>query len=142
MFCQTYLEILIDRVSAGCDLWREVLYQNPTPAMLRQGVDVKKFLVLLLASISVALTSCATSATKMNRIHIGMSKTEVIAVLDDPIFAEANGKQETLVFNLSESRVWEAGFGGVMRGANIGKNHYRVVLVDDKVTAFYRAEAR
>jgi hypothetical protein len=58
------------------------------------------------------------------------------------VFAEAKGNQETLVFNLSESRVAEASFGGLMRSANIGKNHYRVELVDDKVTAFYRAEGR
>ncbi len=78
----------------------------------------------------------------MNQIHIGMPETQVIAVLGDPVFTEAKGNQETLVFNLSQSRVAEASFGGLMRGANIGKNHYRVELEDGKVTAFYRAEGR
>ena len=107
-----------------------------------QGVNVKTIILLLLACISVGLTSCATSATKMNQIHIGMPKTAVLALLGDPVFTEAINNQETLVFNLSESRVSETAFGGLMRGANIGKNHYRVELVEGKVTAFYRAEGR
>ena len=63
-------------------------------------------------------------------------------MLGDPVFTEAKANQETLVFNLSESRVSEALFGGAARGLNIGKNHYRVEFIDGKVTAYYRAEGR
>jgi outer membrane protein assembly factor BamE (lipoprotein component of BamABCDE complex) len=88
------------------------------------------------------LTSCATSASKIDQIHIGMTRAKVIEIMGDPVFTEGKENHETLVFNLSESRVSEAAFGGVMRGLNIGKNHYRVELVDGKVTAYFRAEGR
>lgn len=99
-------------------------------------------LTLLLALVGTAMTSCATSASKMDQIHISMTRAQVIEILGEPAFTEGKDKNETLVFDLSESRVSEAAFGGLARGLNIGKNHYRVELVDGKVTAYFRAEAR
>lgn len=76
-----------------------------------------------LASVGL-LAGCAT-ADRLNRVHIGMSQSEVIAVMGLPDSKSAQGNIEYLTYYLSnESRP--------------GDQPYSVRLVDGKVESFGR----
>ena len=91
------------------------------------------------ARVLVALifaVGCATSAKHLNELSLGMTKQQVIQILGDPDRTEAEGQEERLYYWLSESRVTEAMFGGLMRGLNLGKGQYLVTLTDGWVTSY------
>jgi outer membrane protein assembly factor BamE (lipoprotein component of BamABCDE complex) len=77
----------------------------------------------------------------MAELQVGMSRADVLARLGEPERSEASDAQEKLYFWLSESRVNEAMFGGVMRGLNIGKGKYIVTLESGRVVS-YRKTSR
>ncbi len=84
----------------------------------------------------ILVVGCATSAKHLNELSLGMTKQQVIQILGDPDRTEAEGQEERLYYWLSESRVTEAMFGGLMRGLNLGKGQYRVTLTDGRVTSY------
>ena len=58
----------------------------------------------VLAAIALAflLSGCATSG-KINAVQLGMSKSEVIAVMGNPVSSSAKGESEYLNYKLSET---------------------------------------
>ena len=78
------------------------------------------------------LAGCAASAKKLNQLQVGMTKQEIIQVLGTPQSIELRDGIETLHYTLSEDRLAEGLFIGVMRPLKIGVGNYRVILVDNK----------
>jgi outer membrane protein assembly factor BamE (lipoprotein component of BamABCDE complex) len=87
-------------------------------------------------AIAAVLVSCATSVKRLNKVQLGMSRAQVEEILGEPHRVEAEAREQRLYYWLSESRVTEAMFGGLMRGLNLGKGKYLVTLVDDRCTSF------
>lgn len=85
-------------------------------------------LVIVLTAACV-LTACAT-AGKINRLSLGMSKPEVMAVMGTPTSTSAQKNVEYLTYQLSETD--DMAFAGVTRP-------YWVRLIDGKVEMFGRA---
>jgi len=86
---------------------------------------MKQILALL---ITLALFGCAT-AYKMNKVELGMTKSEVIQAIGNPISVSAQGKSEYLNYKLYETSddVW----GG-------GTTPYYVRLVGGQVESYGR----
>ena len=56
----------------------------------------------LAAAALAAFVGCATSAKKLNRISVGMTKVEVIKILGDPDSTAANEGCEYMIYTLRE----------------------------------------
>lgn len=70
------------------------------------------------------LSACATSARKMTRLSVGMSKSEVVDLLGDPAHVDANPQREALLYRL-------------VNGDIIGDiETYVVILKDGKVARY------
>lgn len=95
---------------------------------------------LAACALALALTGCATSASRLTNLRVGMTKPEVIQTLGQPHSSEVRDGIESLYFNLSVNRVAEGMFIGVMRPLNIGKRFYKVELVNGKVRSYYQVE--
>lgn len=57
---------------------------------------------ILMISLAIALAGCAT-AHKMNKVQIGMTKSEVIKAMGPPVSISAKGGSEYLNYSLSET---------------------------------------
>ena len=75
--------------------------------------------------IMIVLTGCATTG-KMNKISIGMSKSEVIDLMGTPASTAGIGREETLRYNLYDTQFDTY-------------SEYWVVLNDGKVYKYGRA---
>ncbi|RLB28397.1 MAG: hypothetical protein DRH11_17390 [Deltaproteobacteria bacterium] len=84
----------------------------------------------LLGVIAILFLGCAT-APKVNKIQLGMSRAEVIAILGDPISITATQEAEYLNYRLSETRT------NAMMGLS---TPYYVKIVGGKVEAYGRSE--
>lgn len=93
---------------------------------------------LFLCFAALALSNCATSASRLSNLRVGMTKPEVIQTLGEPHSSEFRDGVESLLFNLSINRVAEGMFIGVARPLNIGKRFYKVDLVNGRVRAYYQ----
>lgn len=58
-----------------------------------------------LVAIVLLATACATTSKEMNRLTLGMSKAQVIAILGSPKSTGAEGDTETLNYRLPEHSV-------------------------------------
>lgn len=63
---------------------------------------MKKLIPLLVILIVITLSSCVTttSTTAINKISIGMSKSQVISTLGEPKDSRANDRSEYLIYGL------------------------------------------
>lgn len=59
-------------------------------------------LLFALVVTAILMTGCATAANKMNSVHIGMTKQEVVSVLGPPASTSAKEGVEYLNYNLFE----------------------------------------
>ena len=84
--------------------------------------------VLAVIALAILLFGCATSS-KINAVQLGMSKSEVIAVMGNPVSISAKGGSEYLNYNLSETD------DDAFRGWT---TPYYVRLVDGKVDSYGR----
>jgi len=82
---------------------------------------MKRFIIIL---IVVLLVGCATSS-RMNKVNIGMSKSEILSVMGTPTSKSAEGNKEVLKYKLY------GGGKGVM-----SPRIYHIVLENDKVVSF------
>ncbi len=60
-------------------------------------------LTLCMVLLVAVLSSGCADANKLNKIRIGMTKGEVVAVLGDPLSVSAQGKAEYLNYRFSET---------------------------------------
>lgn len=74
---------------------------------------------------AIALAACAT-APKMNALRVGMTKTQVLATMGQPMSTAATGDVQVLRYRLSNA---SQAFYGLT-------SEYFVKLVDGKVTSF------
>ena len=82
--------------------------------------------------LGLVLFICAcTTASRINKIQIGMPRAEVVHILGDPVSMTATQEAEYLNYRLSETR------GDVMAGTG---TPYYIKIVDGKVEAFGRTE--
>lgn len=86
---------------------------------------MKKTLILAIVLLGCLLAGCASTADKLNGIHIGMSHGEVVALLGEPNSTSAQGNIEYLTYYLSND-------------ASSHDQPYSVRLVDQKVESFGR----
>ncbi|SRR6266498_5939354 len=84
--------------------------------------------------IVLVLTSCATSAKRLNSLSVGMSKAEVLRIMGAPESTRATSGTEILVYTLKERTA--------LPGEAIGpfgiNEKYFVKLVDGKVQSYGR----
>ena len=83
---------------------------------------------LLLLSV-FCLAGCSTPASKINDIRIGMTKSEVLAVMGPPVSITADPKAEYLNYSLAEGRT----------GPDQPVTPYEVKLVNGRVESYGRA---
>jgi hypothetical protein len=81
-------------------------------------------IVLLLAAL---FTGCSTTADKLNNLHIGMTKDQVIALLGQPDSTSAQANIEYMTYYLSND------------SSNGRDQPYMVRVVEGKVESFGRA---
>ena len=81
-------------------------------------------LLFALIVTAILMTGCATTANKMNSVHIGMTKQEVISVLGPPTSTSAKEGVEYLNYNLFEPVY--------------GINPYFVRIINEKVDSYGR----
>jgi outer membrane protein assembly factor BamE (lipoprotein component of BamABCDE complex) len=87
--------------------------------------------------ITIAMiVGCATSAKKLTGVQPGMSRQEVLHILGAPRSLAVHDDTTVLYYTLSEDRITEGMFIGVMRPAHIGVGNYKVTLLNDKVSSF------
>ncbi len=82
-----------------------------------------KFIVLALA---VMMTGCQTPSSQLNKVHLGMSETDVIKILGQPASIAENHDGKTLYYTLREN-----GLGSL-------NAPYSVKLVGGKVDSYGR----
>ncbi|MDR0723990.1 MAG: hypothetical protein LBF23_02260 [Endomicrobium sp.] len=87
---------------------------------------MKMTFVYLLVCSAFVLTSCAT-AYKMNKLELGMTKTEVIKKIGEPDSTSAQGRSVYLMYNLYETS--DDSYNGHY-------TKYFVRLIDDRVESF------
>ena len=96
------------------------------------------------ASIFIALAlaagGCATSTDRLNAVHAGMTKQQVVGVLGKPYGNELRDGAEILIYDLAFDRVREAMYGGMLRSLNLGKQFYRFEFVGDHLRSYYAIE--
>jgi len=87
--------------------------------------------ILISLIFAAILVGCATSSSssKLNAVQLGMSKTEVIAVMGDP--ASVSAKGETVYLNYALSETGDDAFLGIT-------TPYYVRLVNGKVDSYGR----
>ena len=75
--------------------------------------------------IALTLSGCATSSAKMNGVHLGMTKTDVVDLLGQPNSTNTQTNIEYLTYYLSND-------------STVHDQPYMVRLVDGKVESFGR----
>jgi hypothetical protein len=89
---------------------------------------MKPAIVALLSIL--ALSSCA-SGPKMNRLHEGMTKSEVLGTVGSPDGYQRSGEYEVLLYVDRNTTPWTF-FGGYYRDIS----DYSVILKDDQVVEY------
>ena len=84
-----------------------------------------KLAAILSFFLVVAMSGCATSSAKMNGVHLGMGKSEVVDLLGQPANTNAQANIEYLTYYLSND-------------STVHDQPYMVRLVDGKVESFGR----
>jgi outer membrane protein assembly factor BamE (lipoprotein component of BamABCDE complex) len=74
---------------------------------------------------AILLAGCATSATKLNEISVGMTKPQVVQILGTPESVRAQNGQEALIYTLSNS--WNS---------PVWNEKYYVLLQNGKVVSY------
>jgi len=87
---------------------------------------MKKIFTAIILLLAALFTGCAT-ADKLNKVHIGMTKDQVIALLGQPDSTSAQANIEYMTYYLSN----DSSYGG--------DQPYMVRLVEGKVESFGRA---
>lgn len=75
--------------------------------------------------LGLVVAGCATSSTKLNQVHLGMAKSDLVSQLGVPDSAKVQANTEYLIYYLSNDK-----------GAR--QEPYMVRLVDAKVESFGR----
>lgn len=91
---------------------------------------MKTTAILLFAVLS--LSGCLTPASKINAVHLGMTKAEVLAVMGPPASITADQTAEYLNYGLAE---------GFTTGYTAVQTPYEIKLVNGKVVSYGRAGA-
>lgn len=91
-----------------------------------------KIICLTIFVVCMALAGCVTSAKKLSEVSVGMSKSQVMAILGEPASVSASGEGELLRYQLRGS--------GPLLSRPDGRpaTGYTVQLKDGKVVAFGR----
>ena len=79
---------------------------------------------------ALLFTGCLTPASKINAVHLGMTKAEVLAVMGPPTSVTADEKAEYLNYFLAE---------GIRTGPAATQTPYEVKLVNGKVVSYGRS---
>jgi hypothetical protein len=79
---------------------------------------------------ALCLAGCLTPASKINAVHLGMTKAEVLAVMGPPTSVTADQTAEYLNYSLAE---------GMRTGYTATQSPYEVKLVNGKVVSYGRA---
>jgi len=87
---------------------------------------MKKIAISVILLLAALFTGCAT-ADKLNNLHIGMSKDQVIAIMGQPDSTSAQANIEYLTYYLAN----DSSYGG--------DQPYMVRVVDGKVESYGRA---
>ena len=106
----------------------------PVMALILKTERYSEHMLKILIIVVVMIAGCATSSKNMNRLRIGMSKAEVIHILDSPESTRASQEVEFLIFNLME-RIAQPGEAIAPIPIN---NKYFVKLIDGKVESYGR----
>ena len=80
--------------------------------------------------IALVFAGCLTPASKINAVHLGMTKAEVLAVMGPPSSITADQTAEYLNYSLAE---------GMRTGYTATQSPYEVKLVNGKVVSYGRA---
>lgn len=95
------------------------------------------FIAIVLCSGCFITTALAPSASKLNRVEIGMSKSAVIDRMGQPDSVSAKGNTEYLQYRLAYEKDYSGcWYFGMLTWAH--KADYFVRLVDGKVDAYGR----
>src|SRR5579862_9480765 len=93
----------------------------PRPELLAKSLPSMKSKITSLAVLIVVLLAGCATADKLNSIHIGMSKDEVVSLLGKPDSTSAQANVEYLTYYLEND-------------ANYGRDQpYMIRVVDGKV---------
>jgi len=91
--------------------------------MKKQRIGRQFAPVWLIGLLLWTLAGCGTSSRKLNELHLGMTKPEVIQTIGNPAHTSAQGSTEYLGYNLNHQGMSE-------------RREFVVKLVDGKVDAF------
>ena len=80
--------------------------------------------------VALCLTGSLTPASKINAVHLGMTKAEVLAVMGTPSSVTADEHAEYLNYSLAE---------GMRTGYTATQSPYEIKLVNGKVVSYGRA---
>jgi hypothetical protein len=88
--------------------------------------DNKGMKNLIWLAMILVLTGCASTAKRLNRVSVGMSKPEVFDVLGDPDSVKAADKTEVLVYGSNDFWAVEPGhyhgeYWVVLEGGKVAK---------------------
>lgn len=89
---------------------------------------MKSFILALLTTL--LLTSCATVG-KMNNLHEGMTKSEVVSTVGSPNGFHRNGEYEALLYTDLLISGWS-----VFSGLSWNRTDYSVILKNDRVVEY------
>jgi hypothetical protein len=84
-----------------------------------------KLTAVAVALGAIWLAGCATSSSKLNGVHLGMTKTSLIQKIGAPDSTSGQGNVEYLTYYLKND-------------ATVGNQPYMVRLIDQKVESFGR----
>ena len=98
---------------------------------------IRKTIFLALA---LAACGCSPSTDRLNAVHAGMTKQQVVSVLGKPYGNELRDGVEILIYDLAFDRARVAMYGGMLRPLNLGKQFYRFEFVGDHLRSYYTIE--
>ena len=91
-------------------------------------------------AFALAAGGCSTLTDRLNTVHAGMTKQQVVSVLGKPYGNELRDGVEILIYDLAFDRVRAAMYGGRPRSLNLGKQFYRFEFVGDHLRSYYTIE--
>jgi hypothetical protein len=91
---------------------------------------MKTSAIFLLSAFCIS--GCLTPASKINAVHLGMTKAEVLAVMGPPSSVTADQTGEYLNYSLAE---------GIRTGYTATQSPYEIKLVNGRVVSYGRAGA-
>jgi outer membrane protein assembly factor BamE (lipoprotein component of BamABCDE complex) len=85
----------------------------------------------IVALLSILVLSSCASGPKMNRLHEGMTKSEVLSAVGSPDGYQRSGEYEVLLYVDRNTTPWTF-FGGYYRDVS----DYSVILKDNQVVEY------